>query len=757
MRGAYRVLPLVALLGAWSAPAFAQRQTAVGPGVTVLSPTGSLNGVDMSDSGTTGTLSVGVVGGSATDILSRNAPFVAGPIAVSTAASSQGNIVFNSSSTVFGDIGVTQPGGPFLLNISGGNAGATVNFLGAVYATTLNVSGTGTVNFLSGTPNIVAANFAADGTISLAPNTTVIGALTTTAGANTGTLLLGGGSTLNGAVGGAVGLRSISVVGGSNLAGVAASITGATDVYTLSLGTNTLNVGGALTMANVGAGGVVNTTIASSSVYGNVRVVGATNLGPRLTVNVTVPSSAALAVGTQFNIIQTQAGTLQSGTNGSVLAVTVQDPTNPLYSFSAVPLAGTIAGLVAIRTDSIPLIAPLVATPGVILPVTAPVVVPVVPVLVALIPTAAPAADILTVIAPINALTTPGAVVNAVAQLAPSTASLAAPAMTFQTTRQFQELFVARLNMVLCRQAKARGDDRLAQPNEDATACQARDQAGNWWLKGFGYVGSQGARQSFAGYNATILGTMVGYDMPLGPDTRIGLGIGYAGGAISEKSGGNRTDFSSVQATAYAGHTSGPWFIDGALSFGWNEYSGRRNIVFPGVNRSASASYSGQDYGAFLITGFNLPVMGFIMTPLASLQYSAIRLGGYSETGAGDINLRVRGQSYNYLESGLGLKVSRQYFYEGIGIVPEIHAKWLHALINPTVSQNATFAATGSGAFTTPGLRSGADTLNLGTGITLFTCSCAANNWSVEAVYDYYIRNDGYSAHQAMIKFSARF
>ena len=317
----------------------------------------------MSGSGTTGTLSVGVAGGPAADILSGNAPFVAGPVAVSTAASSQGNIVFNSSSTIYGDVGVTQPGGPFLLNIAGGNSGATVNFLGAVYATTVNVSGTGAVNFLSGTPNIVATNFAADGTISLAPNTTVIGALTTTAGANTGSLLLGGGSTLNGAVGGAVGLRSISVVGGSNLAGVAAGITGAVDVYTLSLGTNTLNVGGALTIANAGTGGVVNTTIASASLYGNVRVVGATNLGPTLRVNVTVPSSAALAVGTQFNIVQTQAGTLQSGTNGSVLAVTVQDPTNPLYSFSAVPLAGTIAGLVAIRTDSIPLQAPLMPPP----------------------------------------------------------------------------------------------------------------------------------------------------------------------------------------------------------------------------------------------------------------------------------------------------------------------------------------------------------------------------------------------------------
>ena len=468
-----------------------------------------------------------------------------------------------------------------------------------------------------------------------------------------------------------MGLRAISVVGGSNLAGVAASIPGAVDVDTLSLGTNTLNVGGALTIANAATGGVVNTTIASSSLYGNVRAVGATNRGPTLRVNVTVPPSAALAVGTQFNIVQTQAGTRQSGTNGTVLTVNVQDPTNPLYSFSAVPLA--------------------------------------------------------------------------------------APAVTFQTTRQFQELLVARLSMVLCRQATARADDGRAPPNDDASTCPGRDQAGSWWLKGFGYAGSQWARQSFAGYDATILGAMVGYDMPVGPDTRIGLGIGYAGGSINEKSSGNRTDFSSVQAIAYAGHTAGPWFIDGDLSFGWNEYSGRRNIIFSGVNHTAAASYNGQDYGAFLMTGLNLPVMGFVVTPFASLQYSAIPLGGYTETGAGDINLRVRGQSYNYLESGLGLKVSRQYFYEGIGIVREIHAKWLHALINPTVSQNATLAATGSGAFTIPGLRSGADTLNFGAGITLFTCSCAEHNWSVESVYDYCIRNDRYSAHQAMIRFSAKF
>ena len=746
-------LLLVATLAGWSAPGWAQRQTAVGPGVTTLSPTGSLNGVDMSASGTTGTLNVGTVGGPEADILSSNNPYVAGPVAVSTAASSQGNIAFNSSSTVFGAIGVTQPGGPFLLAISGGNTGTAENFLGAVYATTLNVTGTGSVNFDSGTTNITATTFAADGTISLAPNTTVIGALTTTAGANTGTLSLGGGSTLNGAVGGAVGLKAIAVVGGSNLAGVSAGITGAADVYSLTLATNTLNIGGALTIANGGPGGVVNTTLASASVYGNVRVVGGTNLGPTLLINVTVPASATLAVGSQFNIIQAQTGTLQSGTNGSVLTVAVADPSNPLYKFSAVPLAGTIAGLVTIRTDSIPLQAVVSLPAGTVPPVVAPIAAPVVPVLVAIIATVPPSADILTVIAPINALTDPVAVAAAVAQLAPSVVSLATPSATFQATRQFDALAMSRLDTIACNHMKMVSDSRASRPDDADTACVGQDQRSNWWLRGFGYSADQGARQAFAGYNTMIFGTMVGYDMPIDPDTRVGLGIGYARSTITERSGGNQTDFDSYQGTAYAGHSSGPWFIDGNVSFGWNEYAGQRNIALPGVTRMALSNYSSQDYSAFVMTGFDLPVGSFTFTPLASLQYTNLRLGAYAETGAGDADLRVKSQSYNFLESGLGFKLSRAFSYGDTAFVPELHAKWLHELINPTVTQNAAFAVAGSSSFATPGLRTAADTLNLGVGMTLFTSA----RWSVEAVYDYYMRNDHSAAHQAMIKITAHF
>lgn len=746
------LMTFAAAVAAWSPASFAQRQAAIGPGVIPLNAAGVLNGVDMSASGTTGTLGVGVVGGPETDIFTNNSSLASLLPAVSTAASSQGNIVFNSSSTVFGNIGVTQPGGPFLLNLSGGNAGTTVNFLGGVFATTLNVSGTGAVNFNNGSTNITATNFAADGTINLAPNTTLIGALTTTAGANTGTLSLANASVLNGAVGGAIGLKSINVVGGSNLAGATATITGAADAYAFSLGTNTLKVGGALTIANGGPGGVINTTLASPTVFGNIRPVGATNLGPALQVNVTVPASAFIPLGTQFNIVQTQAGTLQSGTNGSIVTPTVQNPTNPLYTFTAVPPAGTVAGLVAIKTTGIPLLVPLQPPPGVPLPPVVPVAAPVVPVLLGVTPTP----DLISVLAAVNALSNPAEIVNAVAQLAPSAPDLAAPLVTFEGTRLFQNLWLSRVEEVMCGQV-SQPFGPAGPPPDQAARCQGEDPRGGWWLKGFGYFGDQGAQSASVGYDSAIYGTMIGYDAPIAPGTRAGLGLGYARSTIDGRTFSANTDANAYQATAYLTHEEGPWFVQGDFSFGWDDYSGTRNISFPGFSRTANASYSGQDYTGFGMTGYHFYTQGFTLTPFASLQYTHLDLDGYTETGAGDINLKVNSQNYDFLESGLGVKLARPFEYNGQAYVPEVHFKWLRELNNPTLQNTAAFTVPGSSSFTTPGMQPADDTLNLGVGLTLLSCGCTARTWSLEAVYDHDWRSDRYSADQGMVKYTTRF
>ncbi len=502
---------------------------------------------------------------------------------------------------------------------------------------------------------------------------------------------------------------------------------------------------------------MVNTTLASPTVYGNIRPVGATVLGATLRVNVTVPSGAVIPVGTQFNIIQTQAGTLQSGTDGSVVAVTVQDPTNPLYTFAATPLAGTIAGQVTIRTLSVPLLVPINPPTGGVLPPTLPTAAVIAPVLVALVPSAVTDPqggvpsnpDLSAVVGSINALSDAGAVVQAVAQLAPSTVSQAAPLLAFQTARQFQGLWQSRLENILCNPA--------TRPEQEISVCEGNLPRSNWWMKGFGSSGTQGARQSFAGYGSTIVGTMIGYDMPIGPSTRIGLGIGFADSVAQENHSANKTDFQTYQATAYIGHRTGPWFVHGDASVGYNDYTGTRQIAFPGVNRLAKASYGGQNVDVSAATGYDFPVGRFTLTPLASLQYTNVHINGFQETGAGAINLRVGSQSYDFLESGLGVKLAREFTLDVGVLVPEVHGKWLHELVNPTLSQTVAFAAPGATAFSTLGMKTGADTLNAGFSMTLYSCTCGPKSWSVEAGYDYFRRSDKYEAHQGLLKLTARF
>jgi uncharacterized protein with beta-barrel porin domain len=800
---------LCALATAWSSASVAQ-QVVNGAIPTPLSATGVTSGVSMTGQGGGGTLLVGTVGGPQTDIFTNNSSggIVTNPLlrAVSTDTSSQSNIVFNSSSNVFGALGITNPGGPFFLNISGGNNGTAVNFNGGLYGTITTVTGTGALNFNNGATNITATNFAGNGTISLAANTKLTGALTTNT-ANTGTLTLAGGSALTGAVGGATGIKAINVVGGNNSAGVSASISGAVNSYAFNLGTNTLNVGGALTIANQSTSGVINTTLASPTVYGNINSVGASNLGATLLVNVVVPSSAFIPVGTEFTIVK--AG---SGTNGSVVTV-VNDPTNPLYTFSAVPLAGTVAGQVVIRTTGIPLTVPVAPPAGVVLPpaqvvaapivpallaaaaaapvvvvtpepVTPPVaaapVVPVAPVaappvvaapvapvaaapVVAAPAAAAPPSDLVATVLPaINAISDAPTVVNAIAQLAPSNSALAASQVTFEGARAFQGLLSSHLSEGLCgggsQSADRRRNDDLRKPRDQSAGCPENNGYQGLWVKGFGYFGDQGAEGAFSGYGATVLGAMVGYDAPVAVNTRAGLGIGYAHSKIDGKALSNSTAFNTYHATAYIAYEDGSWFADGNVSYGRNSYSGRRQIAFSGINRTALAKYSGEDFSGFVTTGRHFFADEFTITPLVSLQVSALNLDGYTETGAGDINLQVSAQGYNFLESGLGVNVARHYDLEdGQSLVPALHFKWLHEFLSPNIRNTAVFTAPGSTSFVTSGLNSAPDMLNIGAGLTLLSCNCSERTWSVEGMYDFYLRSRNYSGHQVTLAASYRF
>ena len=672
------------------------------------SNTGVAGGVQMTGQGGGGRLNVG-----AQDIFTENKSSDGIAVdstisAVSTDVSSKSNIYFSGNSTVYGTLGSS---GGILAEIHGATADTTVKLLGNV--------------------SVERIIFDTDSTINLAAGKTVSdGAAVTTTGNNIGTLVLGSGSTLGGAgVGGAVGatshaIKSINIE--SNVAGVSATISGAVFSQQFSLLTNTLNIGGALTIST---GGTINTTLASSSVYGRIIPAGAVTL-TSLGINVTVPSGTYIPLGTLFDIIDS----VGAMTDNIIPTITPVGVTNPLYTFAVEPITGTAATKLTIKTTGTPIrpanpvsdpVADVVAPALGILPATAPVIIA------------------------INALTTADAVAKAEAQLAPSTASLASPLLTYQGVRQFQSLWLNRLDA--CGQ--------VSWPSENKENCKGSTADNGWWLKGFGYFGQQDSRSGFTSYDARILGSMIAYDRSLGVHTRAGVGVGYARTNIKGTVYDANTESDTYRAVAYIGHEMGSWFFDGSGSFGWNEYRDRRHVEFPGMDTTAKSKYNGQDYTAFGRAGFHFPsIFELIMTPMASLQYTRINIDGHTEKGStDDINMRVRSQHYDYLETGLGGKVERPFNYNNkFTFVPEAHFEWLHKLSNPRIKQTAVYVDSGS-AFTTPSLRTVADSYHAGVGLNLLSCACSATVWSVEVGYDYYWRTDGYAANQVSMRASRRF
>ena len=694
-----------AAIALWATPGLAQQSA---PLPATVNATGVLSGV-----ATTGAGLLTVPAD--TNINTTNNP--AGGITTNVAAPGGAIVTFLGNSTVTGIVGT----GPFPFSaINAGVAGTTVNLNGLVFTTTFNITGTGTVNFNGGMnfPGTAAStifNAGGDGFISVGAGKTLNSAITTAAGAGTGTLTLNAGSTVNGAIGAlATEIKRINVVGGN------ASIVGAVFTAGLSLGTNTLDMtGSALTTR---AGATISTSFASNALFGNVK---AANVDTGLGIKVT-PTVTGVLTPADFVIIKaTASATVPT-------AVTVVN-TNPRYIFTGLT---TIApGDVVIRLAGVVPLANLVTTPAAL------AVAPILDV------TAAPGTPLAIVQNAVAALSTAAAINSALVQLAPASQNIAAPLVAGQATNQFGDILMGRVEEIQNLCCDDCGPDKAQNNTRKCTAPELRS---NSWAKAYARNGFQHDNDGALGYKTNAEGILLAHDVPVGEQTRVGLGGGYSFSAINGNYGTGRATIDSYQIMGYFSHAPGPWFVQGAVQAGRDNYDGSRNIVFPGVNQTATASYSGNQYTGLVRTGVLAYSQQFTLTPFASLQFSRVNVDGYTEQGAAGINLNVASQSYDFLQSGLGVKAER-IIRSGKGTyAPEVHTKWLHQFKSTTMQQTAALTG-GGGQFSTLGVAQDRDMFNVGAGITMLTCDCDKKQWSVKGLYDYNWNRSNYSGHQVSL------
>jgi len=503
---------------------------------------------------------------------------------------------------------------------------------------------------------------------------------------------------------------------------------------TFGLNANTVVVNGVLTLPLGTA--TLNSMFLSNDAYGHIQINGAslaTINASEVIVNIDASRALDLADDQLFTVISAP-----MGTTGVPVTLTSN---NVRYVFSLENIVGTDNGSIFIRSTRVP-ISKLVTNKnaksvGAVLDKALPFA------------GAYPDSDLAFVESELGFSTTK-AFQNAVLQISAAPGLMGVARESFNTTRQFQKVWLKHLQ----RERLFLSCCSMGSNDWGNNFCNWEWNPFKVWTDGFVYYGHQGNKDDYNGYDVHTWGTVIAAETPLVCDFRGGLGFGYAYSKIKENIYDGNTGTHNYQGTAYFTYHPDSSFLDGGVSFGWNHYSGTRKIRYNSVDRSAYAKYNGQEYSTFLAAGWSHFHDDFEITPLASLLYSYLHLCDYREHGAKSLNLQVRTQNYQFLQSSLGAKVA--YLFDSCygTFVPEIHSFWLYDFNPATLDARASLQYLGApgGSFKNKGFRVDQNMWNIGGSL-----SCAPiEPLTITLSYDYE-RSSHYYDHQGLLELALEF
>ncbi|MFI5330529.1 MAG: autotransporter outer membrane beta-barrel domain-containing protein, partial [Desulfobaccales bacterium] len=105
---------------------------------------------------------------------------------------------------------------------------------------------------------------------------------------------------------------------------------------------------------------------------------------------------------------------------------------------------------------------------------------------------------------------------------------------------------------------------------------------------------------------------------------------------------------------------------------------------------------SGNQFQLGAETGYDAKIGNAVVGPVVSLQYATQTTGGFTESNAGALSLKVGSQSADSVQSGLGARASYKAKVGNVPVKPQLSVTWQHEFSDNTRGLNASLAAGGS-------------------------------------------------------------
>ena len=185
------------------------------------------------------------------------------------------------------------------------------------------------------------------------------------------------------------------------------------------------------------------------------------------------------------------------------------------------------------------------------------------------------------------------------------------------------------------------------------------------------------------GFDADSSGVAMGAEKYVTEDTKVGLGYAYTNTDIDGFM--RSTDVDTHTAFVYGEYKPSNWYVNGIMSYGWSDYSENKNVSGIGVK----ADYDAETFGLQAMTGYDMQVKGFGLTPEVGLRYVHISQDGYTDSA----DQKVSSSDSDILTGVIGAKVSKTWTLEnGMNIKPEARIAATYDLMNDDFNSVVTLA-----------------------------------------------------------------
>ena len=185
------------------------------------------------------------------------------------------------------------------------------------------------------------------------------------------------------------------------------------------------------------------------------------------------------------------------------------------------------------------------------------------------------------------------------------------------------------------------------------------------------------------GFDADSSGVAMGIEKFVTDDVKVGAGYAYTNTDIDGFM--RSTDVDTHTAILYGEYKPSNWYVNGIATYGWSDYSEDRNVGGQNIN----ADYDVETFGLQAMTGYDMQVKNFGLTPEVGLRYVHIKQDAYTDGTESDVS----GNDSDILTGVIGAKVNKTFALDnGMLIKPEARIAATYDLFNDDVNSVVTLA-----------------------------------------------------------------